>query len=56
MSLCSWVHALYKFYFVNKETIPKIRAVKEANDMKREMDMKLKAAKMEVKKVSILYS
>lgn len=32
MSLCMWVHAMYKFYHVNKAVAPKKAALKAASD------------------------
>lgn len=32
MSLCMWVHAMYKFYHVNKAVAPKKAALKAASE------------------------
>ncbi|KAL0272756.1 UNVERIFIED_CONTAM: hypothetical protein PYX00_005613 [Menopon gallinae] len=47
-SLCMWVHAIYKFYFINKIVVPKKAALKEANKKleKMQKDLDVTKAKM----------
>ncbi|KAJ8922597.1 hypothetical protein NQ315_007628 [Exocentrus adspersus] len=50
-SLCMWVHAMYKFYFVNKAVAPKKAVLKEANEELEKTEKALAAAKAKMKEV-----
>ncbi|XP_023309976.1 dynein heavy chain 1, axonemal-like [Anoplophora glabripennis] len=50
-SLCMWVHAMYKFYFVNKAVAPKKAALKQANEDLAKTERALAAAKAKMKEV-----
>lgn len=46
-----WLHAMYKFYFVNKAVAPKKAALQKANEELRETEMVLAEAKAKMKEV-----
>ncbi|XP_050431121.1 dynein axonemal heavy chain 1-like [Adelges cooleyi] len=50
-SLCSWVHAIYKYYFVNKEVKPKKEALAAANLRLKAAEDELNGAQMQMKEV-----
>ncbi|KAL3266451.1 hypothetical protein HHI36_010623 [Cryptolaemus montrouzieri] len=50
-SLCMWVHAMYKFYFVNKSVAPKKAALKQASDDLAKTMAALAEAKAKMKAV-----
>ncbi|XP_050527307.1 dynein axonemal heavy chain 1-like [Daktulosphaira vitifoliae] len=50
-SLCSWVHAIYKYYFVNKEVKPKKIALTEAKIRLQAADEELNSAQQQMKDV-----
>ncbi|XP_030767557.1 dynein heavy chain 1, axonemal-like isoform X2 [Sitophilus oryzae] len=52
-SLCMWVHAMYKYYFVNLVVAPKKAALKKAQDDLAETERILAEAKARMKDVSI---
>lgn len=50
-SLCMWVHAMYKFYFVNKAVAPKKAALQKAKEELEETEKVLAEAKAKMKEV-----
>ncbi|CAG9819626.1 unnamed protein product [Phaedon cochleariae] len=50
-SLCMWVHAMYKYYFVNKSVAPKKAALKKAKEELEETERILAEAKAKMKEV-----
>lgn len=47
-----WVHAMYKFYFINLVVAPKKAALKEANEKLEAVQKVLDAAKVKMAEVS----
>ncbi|KAK6626143.1 hypothetical protein RUM43_006448 [Polyplax serrata] len=50
-SLCMWVHAMYKFYFINLVVAPKKAALKEANAKLAAVQKVLDAAKIKMAEI-----
>lgn len=50
-SLCMWVHAMYKFYFVNKGVAPKKAALQKAKKELEETERILADAKAKMREV-----
>jgi dynein heavy chain len=50
-SICSWVRAMYKYYFVNKTVAPKREAQRIALEELAENQKKLASAKSRLKEV-----
>lgn len=51
MSLCMWVHAMYKYYFVNMQVAPKKAALKQAKEELEMTERALAEAKARMKLV-----
>lgn len=51
MSLCMWVHAMYKYYFVNLQVAPKKAALKQAKEELEITERALATAKAKMKEV-----
>lgn len=49
-----WVHAMYKFYFINKIVAPKKAALKEASERLNAVQQVLDVARAKVAEVSII--
>ncbi|ENN83120.1 hypothetical protein YQE_00519, partial [Dendroctonus ponderosae] len=50
-SLCMWVHAMFKYYFVNLGVAPKKAALKQANEELAETEKALAAARAKMQEV-----
>ncbi|KAG5875162.1 hypothetical protein JTB14_033739 [Gonioctena quinquepunctata] len=50
-SLCMWIHAMFKYYFVNKAVAPKKAALKQANEELAHTERILAEAKAKMKEV-----
>lgn len=51
-SLCMWIHAMYKYYFVNLQVAPKKAALAKANEELEKTEKALAAAKARLKSVT----
>ena len=51
-SLCMWVHAMYKYYFINQIVAPKKAALKVANEKLAEVQKVLDKTKAKMAEVN----